>query len=169
MDYMKSDQISQANTTQTEPPIGGIDIQKLILAVAKLATDFVTAAQLAKQFGLQTTVTVDRWIKMGLLPPYTSPVKSSNRGWAAGTLNAFFATKGELAAFESNRPCEALCGGGDVAGQDVGIVPLGYRHRRVAKQQRDVKDGNAAQQHLCGKPVSKRVRAEILDAASLGG
>lgn len=166
---MTPGQTSQEKSIESPPPASSMDMRRFIQAVSASAREFVTARQLADSYGLKTTLSIDRWIEAGLLPPFTSPVKSSNRGWAVGTLNAYFATKGELAALGDNRPGQALGDAGQVGRKNVGVMALRNRHGRMAQQQGHVEDRHAAQQHLGGKPVSKRMRAEKTDAAAAGG
>jgi len=95
-------------------------------------------------------------IEDGELPDFSYGSNSKwsrKKGWHTAVLERHAMEK-----YEQSRRIQNAGNPTQIATQDVAVVPLSRRHRRMPQQSTDFNNGNSTQQQRSGKKMSNRMR-----------
>jgi hypothetical protein len=111
---------------------------------------FVSMQEMMEQLDVSDK-TLHRLIEEGELPDFTYGSKwAKKKGWHTAVLERHAMEK-----YEKSKSIQNACNPGQVATENVTVVPLGRRHQRMPAQGTDFNDRHPLEEKLSGKKVSK--------------
>jgi len=127
---------------------------------------FITMQELMEQMDISDK-TLARMIEDGELPDFSYGSNSKwsrKKGWHTAVLEHHAMEK-----YEQSRRIQNACSSTQITTQDVAVVPLSRRNRRMAQQSTNLNDGNPTEQQRGSKKMPNRMRASSTQSRVAAG